>query len=268
MKRKYIIFCLFVTTKVVASSGGLASIPATLSLQQQLDLSQRIELNETAGKDKYLTYWSKNEPFPSFGIGHFIWLPNNINMPFKETFPRLVAFLATKTPPPIWLANLSPFKLPWQNKQQFDKDLNKLRLKQLRRWLKKTKKIQAEFIYQRFISELNLAKQSLSNAKLNKLEVNLTQLIKTPAGFFAIIDYANFKGIGNNQLEVYNYDKKTIRWGLIDVVLAMPSSTLSLLENFIKTAKFILHERTKYAPKQNEKKWLKGWYYRLDGYRR
>ncbi len=263
----FLIIVLLVS--LIAKPVFAASLPNYLTMKQLQQLAQKIELNETAAKEEFLTYWSENESFPSFGIGHFIWLPENSNKPFKETFPELVTFLSKKSDPPNWLITLSPFTLPWQNKQQFYQEFNNAELTLLRQWLGQTKHLQAEFIYIRFLEQLNLAKQSLPKKQLEMFKYKLNKIIAQPAGLFAIIDYANFKGLGNNTLEVYYKNGNAVGWGLIDVVLAMPEQKegLSYLDDFIKSAKFVLTRRTQLAPKyQNEQRWLKGWYYRLDKY--
>lgn len=260
-----IFLCLIFISKWVFA----AQFTASLSQEQLYKLVSNIEQRETAGKDKYLTYWSKNEDFPSFGIGHFIWLPKNSTQTFKQTFPELVKYLSVKSKPPVWLAELLPFELPWQNKQQFDTDFNKTKLTQLRQWLIITKQLQAEFIYQRFIKELNLSKKTLSKEELVILEFHLAQLIKEPAGLLAIIDYANFKGIGNNSREVYKDGENNIGWGLINAILLMDNDKdYPPLVNFIEKAKFVLKRRTELAPEyKNEARWLKGWFSRIDSYR-
>ncbi len=263
-----VLVCFLITKPVFANE--FLIVPVVLTQEQQKQLALKIEQRETAGKDNNLTYWSKNEDFPSFGIGHFIWLPNNQNFTFKETFPELVSFLKKKSRPPSWLTDLSPFELPWQTRQEFYDDFNKPKLLQLRNWLKKTKSLQTEFIYQRFLRNLNAAQKKLSNKQRQKINGHLKKLISTPQGFFALIDYASFKGVGNNDTEIYRYNGKTVGWGLIDVLLNMPKKTENSLNGFIHSAKVVLKRRTDYASKdntkQNEKKWLKGWYYRLDSY--
>ena len=260
----FLAFCLVLLSEGVYS----ATLPTNLSAEQQLHLAQKISQNEIGKNQSYLTYWSKHEPFPSFGIGHFIWLPKNSKQPFKESFPQLIRFISPNLPPPPWITKLSPFELPWQNRKTFYTDFDKPKLVQLRNWLKNSKQLQAEFIYQRFLKQLTQAKKSLSRRQLIGFETKLSELVSSPKGLFAIIDYANFKGLGNNNTEVYRLNGKKIGWGLLDVILAMPSlqtnQTKKSLDNFIQTAKYILKRRT--LSKQSEKRWLKGWYHRLDKY--
>jgi len=256
-----LITCLLLISKQVLAFN------LELSNEQLKQLAQKIESNETAGKDEYLTYWSKNEAFPSLGIGHFIWFPRGKSQVYKQTFPQLVAHLSKTSTPPTWLAELKPFVCPWQTRQQFYADFNRPKLTQLRNWLRQTKLQQVSFIYQRFLTELNLAKSTLLTTESNQFDTNLKQLLQHPNALFAVIDYANFKGIGSNQLEVYEKEGKGVGWGLIDVILAIPNKKNINLEDFVTAAKFILKRRAEHAPKdKNEKRWLKGWYKRINNY--
>jgi len=36
-------------------------------------IAEKIYQNETSGKPENIMFWTKNETFPSIGIGHFIW---------------------------------------------------------------------------------------------------------------------------------------------------------------------------------------------------
>ena len=237
-----------------------------LSSAQQTQLANKIEQRETAGKDENLTYWSKHESFPSFGIGHFIWLPEDSKVSFQQTFPELIRYLSTKSIPPDWVTNLSPFILPWQTRQQFYANFEGRKLSQLRGWLKQTKQLQAEFIFQRFLTQVNKAKSTLDLSQQRSVEKQLKRLTDSSEGLFAIIDYANFKGVGNNKLEVYQDGDKHLGWGLIDVLLAMHDTSENSLNNFVQSAKFVLKRRANLSEQQTEKRWLKGWYHRLDSY--
>ncbi len=253
---------------LVVSVLSLAAAASGLGLSNQaIDyqwVAKHIEQNETGGHAKYLTYWSRNEPFPSFGIGHFIWIPKNVSVPFEQTFPQMVAFVSARRPAPEWLQSLTPFEPPWPNRAAFDQAWSKPKLTELRQWLAATKSEQAEFIFQRLVAELDRLWPTLTPAQQQHLSYNVNQLTQTPQGVFAMIDYANFKGIGHNAKERYLGEG----WGLVDVLLAMPETTEArALPDFVASAKARLQLRVKLSPlDKSEKRWLPGWEKRLNRY--
>lgn len=230
-------------------------------------IAERIAFNETANKPENLTFWNAKEPFPSFGIGHFIWIPKGVKVPYEQTFPQMVNFVSKKLPAPSWLTSLKPMMPPWANRKAFESEQSSSKMKALRHWLLETKDEQAAFILHRFQLKLNeaLAKLSITNQWKVKETVELMSAHKVST--YALLDYFNFKGLGNNSKE--QYEGKG--WGLLDVLMAMPSvSKHSRLEVFVITAKASLKRRAEHAPTQKqrdiEQKWLAGWYHRLDSY--
>jgi len=237
---------------------------------QQLDASdydwiaRRIYQNEANQNPKYLTYWSQAEPFPSFGIGHFIWIPEGLDVPFVETFPQMVAFVSKHQTAPLWLRQLSPFRLPWQNRAEFYQAWSKTKLTQLRDWLQETQSLQAQFIAHQLIQKLEQQVQRLHPIEAEFFWHKIIQLIQNKRGLFAMIDYYNFKGLGANAKEQYQGKG----WGLVDVVLAMePDVSDSVLKQFVSSAKYVLARRVRLSPPERyEVRWLKGWSKRLDAY--
>lgn len=232
-------------------------------------VGDRVYQNECASDPKYLSYWGKGEEFPSFGIGHFIWYVDGKEGPYQQTFPQMLAFVSQYSTPPKWLNELKPFYSPWKNKTQFDQAWSSSKMTELRQWLLKTKAWQAEFIVQQFNHRFNAAVQKLStDAEYYQLLVQ--RLLQFKQGRFALIDYANFKGIGNDK-EQYQGQQ----WGLLSVLKTMDISKgqlihlteKQLMNTFKKAAKSRLLLRTQLAPKQrNEQRWLAGWYKRIERY--
>jgi hypothetical protein len=244
-----------------------------LSELSHLDLNKLaflIEQNETGGREAYLTYWSPNEAFPSFGIGHFIWLPPGSEAPFSPSFLSMVRFVDRHHPAPEWLQAASP-SFPWRDRADFYQAWSSEPLQTLRHWLSQTKPIQAAFIVKRFQSQLTMRLSELPPARSQRLRQRVRVYIQFESGLLALLDYANFKGIGANARERYQGQG----WGLLDVLEAMPiqaflssRSQRQQLVMFVKQAKIILKKRTELAPVQrNETRWLKGWYQRLDRYK-
>lgn len=246
------------------------STQEVISKIQQLEASdydwiaRRIYQNEANQNPKYLTYWSRSEPFPSFGIGHFIWIPKGLDVPFVETFPKMVAFVSQYEAAPLWLSRLTPFYPPWQSRTEFYQAWSKNHLTQLRDWLQKTQSLQARFIADQLIQKLEQQMKTLHPVEAEFFWHQVTQLIQDKRGLFAMIDYYNFKGLGANAKEQYQGKG----WGLVDVVLAMePAQSDSVLRQFVSSAKQVLARRVRLSPPQrNEARWLEGWYKRLDNY--
>jgi len=246
---------------------------SALSKEESAWIGQRIYQNECASNPKYLTYWGKGEDFPSFGIGHFIWYPGLVKLSFHETFPKMVAYVSQYKMPPVWLTKLKPFKAPWQTKDDFYQAWSNIHMQELRAWLLETKSYQAEFIIQQAQVRLSekLEQMTSTQSKMaNSYQQILNKLFAFKAGRFAVVDYINFKGVGN-----YSEQYQGEQWGLFSVLLDMlqqpeilkGNNQTVLLQQFVKSAKARLSLRVKLAPIQrDEKRWLKGWFTRLDGY--
>jgi hypothetical protein len=227
--------------------------------------------NETGGQYEKLAYWGQGEDFPSFGIGHFIWFPYNVDAPFDEQFPAMVGFVrkaaGDRFPLPDWLHVLQPLDAPWTSKQQFDADLSSSELAELRQWLWDTRHYQARFVVSAFKERWEqLQLDNDQRADYNHL---LQTLMKTSDGLFAVMDYYNFKGLGNNPRERYQEQG----WGLLQVLQEMLKlqdkavTNKDYLQNFSTAAANRLKLRVSLAPaKRQESRWLPGWLKRLSQY--
>ena len=234
-------------------------------------IGSRIYQNEALGKTENLTHWNQGEDFPSLGIGHFIWFPAGVDAPFDEQFPALVSFLRQQVPEglqmPVWMQELDPFAAPWNTKESFDKARSSARMNDSRQWLDATRLYQAKFIVSAFEErwyELDLPAQ-----QKQKLTGLLQSLFETPEGLFAVIDYYNFKGLGNNPRERYQQQG----WGLVQVLDDMVGMGQSedacgdILTQFRDAATGRLRQRVELSPpERNEARWLAGWSRRLDAY--
>ncbi|MEA1987732.1 MAG: hypothetical protein U9N57_00825 [Pseudomonadota bacterium] len=255
-----------------SSSVNVLPIISGLSNAEKQWIGDRIYQNECASKVENLTYWGKGEGFPSFGIGHFIWFPPGVEVNFHETFPDMVRYVSQFKKPPQWLIDLSPFNSPWLNKESFDEAKSSEQLGELRTWLYETKSYQSEFIIKQFLQRFSKALDDNQGVKDRQYYVHLVEvLLSFKKGRFAVIDYVNFKGLGNSK-EQYQGQQ----WGVLSVLESMSINQDSLnkmsrekvLDKFILSAKSRLELRVQLAPKsRNEQRWLKGWFVRLDGYR-
>lgn len=245
-------------------------IEATLVLPELSDadyawIASRIFQNETGGKTRFLTYWGAGEDFPSFGIGHFIWFPSGVDAPFDETFPAMAAFVAENGAQlPAWLQDLQTFDAPWNSKQTFDQSWSSPEMTKLRAWLEQTGHLQARFIVSEFARRWQTLQ--LPAEQKSRLSGLLQQFVSTPQGLFAVVDYFNFKGLGDNPRERYQQQG----WGLVQVLEALPildKDNADMLQRFRDAAAARLRMRVELAPaERNEARWLEGWLARLDGY--
>ncbi len=249
----------FVLALIAVSSLAVQASPAALGDSQALEIGRRIWKNECAGTVSGLTSWNKGEEFPSLGIAHFIWYPAGRTGPFEESWPGLARFLqAQGAPVEDWM--LGP--CPWKNRDAFMADIGGARLTALRSMLSKTVAAQARYAAMRMEAALPKMLAATPPAQRAKIEANFRRVAAQPLGFYALMDYVNFKGEGVNPAERYNGQG----WGLLQVLEAMPS-TGSALPEFARAADAVLTRRVHNAPPaRNEAKWLPGWLNRLQTY--
>lgn len=221
--------------------------------------------NEAGQKYDLLIFWNPNEPFPSLGIGHFIWYPENSTYDFTQMFPELLTYLKKRGKKlPMWLDLARKKGAPWPTKQEFEKQSNGWKAQELRKLLYDTIDLQVDF----FIENLQHAWPRIQQAtcKENAPFVNryFHQLLTTPQGTYALIDYLNFKGAGTNPQEQINKQG----WGLLQVLEHMPHCIKKghEVEEFVKSAKFVLQRRVQNSHKAHEQTWLIGWNKRLETY--
>ena len=257
---------------------GQAVVSGGLSLPMLSDASydwigSRIYQNEAMGKAEYLTHWNEGEDFPSLGIGHFIWFPKGVDAPFDEQFPAMVSFLREQSPDilgePTWLQNLDPLVAPWDSKAQFDEAWSSDEMAELRIWLEESRQYQARFIVSTF--EKRWQNLDIPVEQKQAFSRLLQQLTETPEGLFAVIDYYNFKGLGNNPRERYQGEG----WGLVQVLTALNvlradaerDVCADIVEQFRDAAASRLSLRVELSPpERNESRWLPAWLKRLHGY--
>jgi hypothetical protein len=249
----------FLLAVFVMSSLAAQASTASLSDSQALEIGRRIWKNECAGTVSGLTSWNKGEEFPSLGIAHFIWYPAGRTGPFEESWPGLARFLKTQgVPVEDWM--LGPCL--WKNRDAFMADLEGPRLAALRAMLSKTVAAQARYAAMRMEAALPKMLAATPPAQRAKIESNFRRVAAEPLGFYALMDYVNFKGEGVNPAERYNDQG----WGLLQVLETMPA-TGKVLPEFARAADAVLTRRVHNAPPaRNEAQWLPGWRNRLQTY--
>ena len=250
------IACIFVL--MACLTGALAS-EIQISDQQALEIGRRIWKNECAGTVSGLTSWNKSEEFPSLGIAHFIWYPAGNRGPFEESWPGLAMYLKKKGyAVGDWM--LGP--CPWKKRSEFMADLDGDRLSNLRKLLSQSVADQARFAALRLEAALPKMLEAASPSLRSKVESNFRRVAAQPLGFYALMDYVNFKGEGVHATERYNGKG----WGLLQVLETMPDSG-SAMPAFVRGADAVLTQRVKNSPpSRHEAQWLPGWRNRLQTY--
>ncbi|MGL6130853.1 MAG: hypothetical protein ACRCZ9_04435, partial [Fusobacteriaceae bacterium] len=190
--------------------------------------------NETGEKREFLVHWNKGEEFPSLGIGHFIWYPENFkNGRFDESFPGLVKFYKEKgvTIPKILRNNRYS---PWTSLEQFNRAKKNGEAEELIAFLENTKDIQIEYIFLRL--QKSLEKMMASSDKPEHVKKQFYRVANSKNGLYPLIDYVNFKGEGVKESERYNGEG----WGLLQILELMKGEDegVSALKEFTEKAIF------------------------------
>ncbi len=262
-RKPFLFFTLLgaiVTCMIGYSSHANTSQAIHITPEQASLIGQKIWHNEGLGKIEYLTVWNKGEDFPSLGIGHFLWYPDDTEETFVEQFPQFIKFLINSgTEIPSWLA--PPTKLPWPTREIFYANYDSLEMQALRRLLVATIPQQVEFIVNRMEAALPKMLENTPVQHQATIRSRFFQVAKQPSGVYALIDYINFKGEGIASAERY----QNVGWGLLQVLENMNPQSEDIMAEFVNAADFVLTQRVKNAPR-DESKWLKGWRKRLQTY--
>jgi hypothetical protein len=237
-------------------------------------LGEQVFRNECAGREACLVHWNQGEAFPSLGIGHFIWYPTGVEGRFVESFPGMIDHLeAGGAELPDWLSGLEPFDAPWPTREAFlaeasdaeSKEGARSGIEELREFLASTKDLQADFLARRAITGLGPIIEAAPESERVALFRRVDELIRTPAGLYALIDYVNFKGEGLAESERY----KGQGWGLLQVLQEIEDGGgETALTAFREGAARVLSRRAQNADNPIEReRWLPGWLNRLGTYR-
>lgn len=221
--------------------------------------------NESSGNDEHLTFWKEGEEFPSMGIGHFIWPPENYQGTFSQgRFHEVLAFLQKHgSQPPRNLRNRQ--YSPWKTRDEFYKDFHSSEMCSLRHFLKENIPLQTLYLKERLDLSMIPLTLSLPQKERKNLIRQYFKLANSEQGRFILIDYLNFKHEGTAELEKY----RGKGWGLIQVLshMATMDPNLPPTTAFIESAKKTLIERVKNSPgKRMETRWIPGWFNRLERY--
>lgn len=238
-----------------------------ISAQELQQITDKIYQNETGANPDYLIIWGKGEAFPSLGIGHFIWYPAGETKRFDETFPALISyFIQQGINLPQWLINAQQTGAPWKDKTTFEQSKQDQEFQQLKALLLTTKMLQAQFIFDRIHQSIPQIIQHIPPQQRQYVVNNYNALAHSKGGWYALVDYINFKGKGIKTSERYNHQG----WGLLQALQEMQAVNAgqAALNEFSRATQAVLERRVRNSPPENnEQRWLMGWQRRTQSYR-
>ncbi len=236
--------------------------PICIPDEKMESISHKIWYNECNNRVDQLTFWNKKEPFPSMGIGHFIWPPECYEGPFKEgRFHKFIVFAKDQgVKVPAWLEN-QRYCL-WPTREAFYNAFDSVKMQELRDFLGSSVAIQAKYMVHRLQEAFY---KIVLQAPLEKREAiinNFFSVASSKNGLYILVDYLNFKHEGTDVKERY----KGKGWGLSQVLQEMDGNS-SPEKAFAEAAKFVLSRRVENSPNQViETAWIPGWFSRVDSY--
>ncbi len=247
----------------VRSSNG--AVP-NLSQVELRAIGQQIFVNEGGGNMSRLVHWNVGEDFAAMGIGHFTWYPAGRRQRFGNTFPGLLDYMSSRgVQLPGWLKQARHTGSPWRSRSDFLRQRNSPQVRELQALLYNTRDIQAEYIVNRARRAMPRLVKASSRNMQQRVAQNLNAVANTPGGWYALIDYVNFKGEG---LGKGGYKGQS--WGLRQVLEEMRPSQPGqrALNEFADAAMRVLQRRVRNSdPRRNERRWLRGWQNRVNTYR-
>ncbi len=285
------LFCFIFVSNIWAMAAPIKN-QLTLSTEDIETISDKIWQNESNKSLADLTHWNGGESFPSLGIGHFIWYTATKREDFDESFPKLIQYMQKQhVTIPVWLDKPNIPPCPWQSQEDFLRAIKNKepQMEELRQFLLATKSAQAQYFIYRAETVLPLILKLVPDNERANIEHNINQLMQTPTGIYALVDYINFKGDGikeyqrcalkSSPINIQEIDKSlpaeqvyACGWGLLQTLRKMLHAPKNLTTNnaFSWATSEMLKIRVAAAPKERktfEQKWLTGWLKRTGTYR-
>jgi len=231
-------------------------------------IGDKIFRNEAGGVKSKLVHWNHGENFAAMGIGHFTWYPAGPRRHrFGNTFPGLLAFLEKRGERlPTWLKRAQRHGAPWNSRTALMRAKGSRQVNELENLLYRTRHLQAEYIIKRAQRAMPRLVKKTPRHLRSLVSKNLNAVANTPGGWYALVDYVNFKGEGLNRRGGYRGQN----WGLLQVLENMQParSGPQALNNFASSAMAVLQRRVRNSPpRRNEARWLRGWSKRINTYR-
>jgi hypothetical protein len=256
MKKKLLLFIICLLFLNTAYSIDFSKLTFNINQVEAEKIGQRIRFNETGGNNEYLITWNDGEEFVSLGIGHFIWYPETKKKKiFQESFIYFLNYLKEieYNIPDILKNNPAAF---WNSKKDFFEAKDSDFKKELKNFILATIPQQTDFLIKRLNNSVESIINSIDEQDLQeKVFNNFYSVAISENGYYALIDYVNFKGEGISKKETY----KGVGWGLLQVLKNMQKDD-EPLKSFAHSALHVLEERIINSPEErNENRWREGW---------
>lgn len=251
----------------ISRSGQASNGMPDLSTAELRMIGDQIFKNEGGGNVDNLVHWNDGENFASMGIGHFTWYPaDGRTQRFGSTFPELLAYMQQRgVQPPAGLSATGG--APWRSKGELMQAKQTGQVRELQNFLYQTRDLQTQFIVDRTRRAMPKLVNNTPEHLRPQVISNLNAVANTKGGWYALIDYTNFKGEGLNRSGGYNRQN----WGLLQVLEEMQPARPGeqALHAFADAAMRVLERRVRNSPPANgESRWLAGWSNRVNTYRR
>ena len=231
-------------------------------------ITRNIYFNEASSRKENLLFWNDNENFLSLGIAHFIWYPAGREKRFSETFPELINFFRKSgVDVPDWIIQAKGS--PWKNRDDFLSSAGSKKYNDLLALMDSTKELQTRALITRLSYSLDkILKVAENQYEKDFISRQFYRVSSTEMGYYALVDYVNFKGEGIKESETYINDRgQPEGWGLKQVLENMKGNSTNALKEFAESAQFVLSRRVRNSPpEKNEQTWLKGWTKRITTY--
>lgn len=246
----------------VGSSFGEAK-HLVINARHAKKIGMQIWHNETSKRKDLLVFWNEHESFPSFGIGHNIWMVDAGGDSLQQ-FPVLCDYFEKhKVVLPKWLQEAKKTGLPWRTREEFLADQGKAY--QLRNLLSETVDLQVSFMLERLEQWWKVVLQKTSEDKKAHLIKNFGLMRSSLLGTYALVDYLNFKGGGLNS----DQNGYCHCCGLVQVLSNMPDNLTSKNVNAafaLSAAKSLLQLIERSGPNYRQIRFLDGWMKRVSTY--
>ena len=258
-----------VTTSSAHDTQTIAPSCFHVTDSQALAIGQRIWRNQSGGTIDGVMAWgaSGNGEYAEIGINQSLWFSENYledptTTKFVEDWPTMARYLKKHG---FDIPDWSLEHCPWRTKEQFLASLNDEKVIQLRDLLATDEAViaQTRCIIKRLQNALPTMLEGLPRGEASQIQAHFNCVAQEPNGFYALIDYVNFKGEGISLSERYHAQG----WGLLQVLQAMKGNTEDPLQEFVNTAWIVLNQRVENSdPARNEAQYLDGWKARLQTY--
>ena len=248
------------------NTGGGTMLPS-MSSSELMMIADRIFKNESGSDPDKLVHWNDGENFASMGLGHFTWYPAGRQARFGNTFPDLLGHLQSNgVALPAWVQQARYQGAPWRTKAELMHAKQTGQVQELQNLLYQTRLLQAAYIVDRARRAMPKLVDAAPGSSRARVGQNLNAIANTQGGWYALVDYVNFKGEGLNTSGGYNGQN----WGLLQVLEDMQPSQpgQQALHSFADAASRVLARRVRNSPPaRNEARWLAGWSSRVNTYR-